>query len=574
MKHPLRPALGLATLLLAAPSPARAQEPVRVSPWTIVGEQKISSTQGGLGVLLASNAYFGLSMAGDLDLNGDGRSELVVGSPGSNLGGSGRGEIVVLFLNADGTVQAKQRIGQGAGGFTGSLDNDDYFGRGLWSLGDLDDDGVDDLIVGAYRDDDGAIDAGAAYVLFLNPGGTVKASTKISNGNGGFPSVLATSDLFGVRTCGIGDLDGDGVEDAVVAASFTNDGGPDRGAIYVLFLNTNGTVKAFQKISQLAGNLGVVLDDTDFFGTSVAPLGDLDGDGHVDLAVGARGDDDGGSASGAVYVLFLNPNGTVKARRKISATQGGFRGDLDALDQLGISAVAFTPDGPATSGRVTLAVGAFEDDDGGLNRGAVWLLDLDTDGSVLSHRKVSSTACNLQGPLDDEDGFGTSVAVLSDLEHDGRPNVVMGAWNDTDGGTNGGAVYVLDLAHTPARGHAGPPVAALGASEASGLALAGPSAVLPGEPLSLCVVSAASEPFEGALVLLGQGGLAPRPLALPGVDGALAVLPPFASALGSRVAFELPPGLRATSSVAAQALAWRGGRLVLSPPIAVQLASR
>jgi hypothetical protein len=58
-------------------------------------------------------------------------------------------------------------------------------------------------------------------------------------------------------------------------------------------------------------------------------LGDLDGDGVGDLAVGADLDDDGGLDRGAVWILFLNPNGTVKSHQKISDTQGGFTGTLD-----------------------------------------------------------------------------------------------------------------------------------------------------------------------------------------------------------------------------------------------------
>ena len=58
----------------------------------------------------------------------------------------------------------------------------------------------------------------------------------------------------------------------------------------------------------------------------MAALGDLDGDGVGDLAVGAPRDDDGGTDRGAVWVLFLNTDGTVKSHQKISDTEGGFTG--------------------------------------------------------------------------------------------------------------------------------------------------------------------------------------------------------------------------------------------------------
>jgi hypothetical protein len=92
---------------------------------------------------------------------------------------------------------------------------------------------------------------------------------------------------------------------------------------------STGTVNSDQKISDTAGTFTGILDDIDFFGSSVASLGDLDSDGVADLVVGAREDDGGGSVfsdRGAVWVLFLNTNGTVKAHQKISDTAGNFTG--------------------------------------------------------------------------------------------------------------------------------------------------------------------------------------------------------------------------------------------------------
>jgi len=67
-----------------------------------------------------------------------------------------------------------------------------------------------------------------------------------------------------------------------------------------------GWVLSHQKISDTEGGFTGILDDVDLFGRSVASLGDLDGDGLGDLAVGALGDDDGGTGRGAVWVLFLD----------------------------------------------------------------------------------------------------------------------------------------------------------------------------------------------------------------------------------------------------------------------------
>jgi len=79
------------------------------------------------------------------------------------------------------------------------------------------------------------------------------------------------------------------------------------GTINSALAASDGTVKSFQKISDTAGGFTATLDDDDIFGNSVTSIGDIDGDGITDLAVGAEGDDDGGTDKGAVYILFLEP---------------------------------------------------------------------------------------------------------------------------------------------------------------------------------------------------------------------------------------------------------------------------
>jgi len=132
-----------------------------------------------------------------------------------------------------------------------------------------------------------------------------------------------------------------------------------------------------------------VLDNSDWFGSSVAAIGDLDQDGIVDMAVGAETDADGGAGRGAVWLLFLRRDGTVRSHQKISDTQGGFDGVLDESARFGTSVAAMGD--LDQDGIVDMAVGANRNDDGGLDRGAVWLLFLRRDGTVRSHQKISDT---------------------------------------------------------------------------------------------------------------------------------------------------------------------------------------
>ena len=234
-------------------------------------------------------------MAGIGDVDGDGINDLAVSARNDDDGGSNRGAVYVLFLNADGTVSIEQKISDTTGGLAASLDDSDGFGFSVAGIGDVDGDGINYIAVGAHGDDDGGSNRGAVYVLFLNADGTVKAEQKISDTTGGLAATLDDSDGFGFSVAGIGDLDGDGINYIAVGAHGDDDGGSNRGAVYVLFLNADGTVKAEQKISDTAGGLAATLDNDDRFGRSVAGIGDLDGDGIIDLIVGAHGDDDGGT---------------------------------------------------------------------------------------------------------------------------------------------------------------------------------------------------------------------------------------------------------------------------------------
>lgn len=417
--------------------------PVCPEAGMVVGEGKISETAGGFVGDLDPNDRFGASVASLGDLDGDGVSDLAVGAILDDDGGTNRGAVYILFMNVNGTVRSHQKISATTGDFSGPLDNNDRFGAGVASLGDLDGDGVTDLAVGANEDDDGGEDRGAVYILFLNSNGTVRAHQKISAVSGGFAGQLDDGDLFGMSVASLGDLDGDGLTDLAIGAVFDDDGSTNTGAVYILFLNASGTVRAQQKISSTAGGFTGPLDNTDQFGMNVSSLGDLDGDGVTDLAVGAVFDDDGGADRGAVYILFLSTSGMVQAEQKISSTAGGFTGPLDDGDRFGISVGSLGDlDG---DGVTDLAVGATRDDDGGADRGATYILFLNSDGSVRADLKISSTAGGFAGPLDDGDSFGISVAELGDMDSDGDIDLAVGAHFDDDGGTDQGAVWILEI---------------------------------------------------------------------------------------------------------------------------------
>lgn len=324
-------------------------------------------------------------------------------------------------------IQSFQKVSALQGGLTEAgvvLETRDDFGESLDAIGDLDGDGVIDLVVGTQRDDDGGTNRGAVYILFMNSDGTVDRSQKISDTEGGFTGELDDNDVFGISASSLGDVDGDGVLDIAVGAVGDDDGGNSAGAIYILFLNTDGTVKSHQKFSEVEGGF---VGNTSRLGDDLERLNDQDGDGVPDLFVAQGG--------GSFWLVNLNADGTVKQNRQFSGTglfgsTGALLGDLDG------------------DGVDDIASGDSADDDGGPNRGAVWISLMNPDGTEKQRLKISNLVGGFDGLLEDGDQFGQSVSPMGDLNRDGIPDLLVGAENaDSPDGSqsNSGELWLLFL---------------------------------------------------------------------------------------------------------------------------------
>jgi hypothetical protein len=206
----------------------------------------------------------------------------------------------------------------------------------------------------------------------MNSDGTVRQSQRISDSDGDFNDNLSSGDRFGSAITGIDDLNGDGVRELVVGANGHNSGGVERGAIWVLFMQSNGKVNDQRKIAPGDGGFEEDLDDNDAFGSALTGIGDLDSNGVNDLAVGAPGDDDGGSDRGAAWVLFMRNTGKVESATKISSSNGDLDTNLTDGDRLG-SALAGLGNLDGNNAD-DFAVGMPRDDDDNNDAGALLIL--------------------------------------------------------------------------------------------------------------------------------------------------------------------------------------------------------
>lgn len=402
----------------------------------VTGYQKISSTQGNFTSPLINSAAFGGAIANIGDLNNDGVTDIAVGA--HDAGNEGR--VHILFMNSNGTVASSAVIGPNIGGFNGTFPNDmDAFGGAIAPLGDLNNDGNEDIIVG--NPFGGGSNRGEVYILFMNTNGTVNNYLWIAEGQN-FTGNLQSGDAFGNSICFLGDLKGNGTKAVAIGVPHDDN---DYGGIWLLFLNSNGTIQSQQKINRLQGNFTGDLAVNAGLGSSLTACGDINLDGHMDLFSGAFADTTNtisGVVYGSIWAMFLDSSGQVISQQKISPGNGGFNDTLETFSNFGFLGSAGDIDGDGLS---DVLVGAILSDEGGTDRGAFWILFPNQSGIVSSYVKISGISGGFNATIDDNDYFGAGLCGIGDLNGDMRNDIAVGATYDDDGGPNRGAIYILHL---------------------------------------------------------------------------------------------------------------------------------
>lgn len=261
----------------------------------------------------------------------------------------------------------------------------------------------------------------------------------IASGTNGAPTLVG-GDRFGNGISRIGDLDNDGIEDIVIGAPLDDDGGTDRGAVYVCFMRNDRTIRAYNKISN--SDMGTDLANADYFGWSVAGIGDLNNDGEEDIAVGTLQDDDGGTDRGAVYIIFLDSLGNKIDRVKLSNNTNGFPNNIVANSGNLGSAVALLGD-INNDGVDDLAFGAYNNTVGSTVSGSIYTVLMNTNGTADTAYRIAENVNGFTDNLDANDAFGHCIAGAGDLDGDGIPDMIVGAPGDDDGFSGAGAMYIL-----------------------------------------------------------------------------------------------------------------------------------
>ncbi|MCE3288063.1 MAG: hypothetical protein K0R83_75 [Caulobacter sp.] len=283
-----------------------------------------------------SLAFVGFSVSSAGDFNGDGYDEIIIGAPNRAFGGAA----YVVYGKAGG-FDASINLADldGTDGFRVEGPNFEMAGVAVSAGGDVNGDGLDDLIVGAGASPHGRY-SGSTYVVLGQAGGVgpVLYLSDIDGSNGFRLDGGAAYDYSGWAVDSAGDVNGDGYDDVIVGARFKDAHSSNVGAAYVFFGHAGGFGGSYY-MPGLNGTDGFAIIGgvvSDELGRSVAGAGDIDGDGYDDIIVGAEKADPNGSNSGAAYVIYGKADG-FSATINVSSLDGlnGFR-----LEGAGLTAYA------------------------------------------------------------------------------------------------------------------------------------------------------------------------------------------------------------------------------------------
>lgn len=424
---------------------------------TITSPINLSNLDGSNGFVINSGSIysgdFGASVSAAGDINGDGFDDIIIGAPFDHLGGQymNGGSFVIFGSNTPFISPINTGSLNGSNGFAIYGEEDfNYAGHSVSGAGDVNGDGIDDIIISAPGADDGA---GRGYVVFGTDGPTQHPmSLSDLNGSNGI-TINMTDDFSPINNpvSAAGDVNGDGIDDIIIGVDRGDSyGNNNAGISYVIFGSDEGLPHPFNlyTINRLNGFTIHGVAEHDNSGVSVSAAGDVNGDGVDDIIIGAyRADPDDNDEAGTSYVVFgsmeLPPNPLFLS--ELNGTTGFTIHGVAADDNSGVSVSAA---GDVNGdGYDDIIIGASKADPNGNNEAGTSYVVFGTDGPMAIPINLSdlngSNGFTIKG-VAAGDQSGNSVSAAGDVNDDGIDDIIIGADRaDPDGNNEAGSSYVV-----------------------------------------------------------------------------------------------------------------------------------
>ena len=408
---------------------------------------------------LASGDISGFSVSNAGDINGDGLDDILISSPGAGPNGSTSGQNYVVFGSSTG-FRASLDLStlNGINGFKiNGVAAGDLSGYSVSCAGDINGDGIDDIIIGANLADPTGTLSGQSYLIFGRASGfSPSLDLSTLNGSNGFKiNGIAPGDRSGTSVSRAGDVNSDGIDDLIIGARSASPNGTSSGQSYVVFGRKDGFSSDFD-LATLNGSNGFIINgeaEGDNSGVSVSDAGDINGDGIDDLIVGASTGPIGpapfnpnNSSSGKSYVIF-GKRGGLSSSIELSTLDGsdGFKingispddrsgyavsnaGDIngDGLDDLLIGSYFSSPNGISYAGQSYVVFGSRNG------------FDANLDLSALN----GSNGFKING-IAEFDVSGAALSSAGDVNGDGLDDLLIGAPYASPNGFKSGQSYVV-----------------------------------------------------------------------------------------------------------------------------------
>ncbi|MCH9698895.1 MAG: integrin alpha [Gammaproteobacteria bacterium] len=393
-----------------------------------------------LGVTVGDFSGWSISAAGDV--NNDGIGDLLIGAPSADPNGSLSGASYLVFgarsIGSGGVLELSALDGSNGFVINGATVGDTA-GVSVSAAGDVNDDGIDDFLIGAPTNGSGQ---GTSYVVFgdisIGTNGVLELSTL--DGNNGFSiNGVTVGGRLGVSVSAAGDVNNDGIDDLLLGAPSVDINDTDVGASYVVFGTSGVGAGGVLELSSLDGDNGFVLNGFighDQSGMIVNETGDINGDGIDDLLVGAR------RSSFAIFGANGIGTGGVLELSSLDGSNGFMLSGILSSSTAAVSGAGDVND----DGLADLLIGSrLTDTNGNQDSGASYVVfgtsDVGASGTLDVTTLDGDNGYAING-VRTEDFSGSAVSTAGDINGDGIDDLLISA-PGADINDFAGASYVV-----------------------------------------------------------------------------------------------------------------------------------